>query len=584
MRRLRTLASGISILFLFALVLSACSSSAQSTKTPPQNLRVLSDPSYLTPAGLSPHDFGYAGLARLLWAPLIAHDANWVINSDGLSPSPVISDNGLTYTFHLRQDAKYSDGTPVTAQDVAFDLQYDIMTGHPKIKGNRGLGNTATRYYSNVVGAAAVFAGDVPADEFNAAPVPGVVALDNYTLQIQLVHPDPGFLYALMVDPPSAVKPADIQRGEGKNYTNDQYWTTEKGVAFSGPMALASYTPNVGMVMVPNRYYYGGTAKLQQITVTFIKDHATAITAFQNHEADWLDVTLTAADVQNAEADPYLKSTLVLGQTDSVEELYISAYKPMDDIHVRRAIYMAIDKTALTKVLDGNTGLQFYTPIVSHVANLNACPGVTNSVTPMPYDPSAAKAELALSKYGPAVKNMEINIQLGLFGEDLAQNEIEAQFIQQALESTLGFTDVQIRPQPINDFSKPPYPTQLWPNEQGNRDPDLYGFLNNLVPSIATSPIPASGPASMFTLPYAPQVNSLMQQAFAAPTIAQRCQILGQVLQAWVNNAVTIDLYTDAGYTMVAPWVKNLEIADGVGGLEDLYFNPGIDATYLAAH
>jgi len=76
----------------------------------------------------------------------------------------------------------------------------------------------------------------------------------------------------------------------------------------------------------------------------------------------------------------------------------------------------------------------------------------------------------------------------------------------------------------------------------------------------------------------------LMQQAFAAPTINQRCQILGKVLQAWVDNAVTIDMYTNSGYTMVAPWVKNLHTADGLGGLEDLYLNPGIADTSIAAH
>lgn len=572
-------------LFFLALVLASCSNSAATTTTTPaQDLRVLADPGYLSAAGLGPHDFGYAGLARLLWAPLITHDAQWNITSDGLAPSPDISSDGLTYTFHLRKDVKYSDGTPVTAQDVSFDLRYDIMTGHPKTKGTNGLGNTATRYYSNVVGAAAVFAGTVPADEFNAATVSGVQALDSSTLQIQLVHRDPGFLYALMVDPPSAVRPADIQRGEGKHYTNNQYWTTEPGVAFSGPMNLQSYTPNQGMVMVPNPDFYGTAAKLKKISVTFVTDHASAITAFQNKEADWLDVSLTAADVQNAETDSYLKSTLVRGDTNSVEELYISAYKPMDDIHVRRAIYMALDKNSLVKVLDGNTGLNFYTPIVSHIANANACAGVTSTITPMPYDSTGAKAELAQSKYGAAVKGMPINIQLGLFGEDVAQNKIEAQFIQQALQTTLGFTNIQIQASPITDFSKPPYPTQLWPNEQGNRDPDLYGFLNNLAPSIATAPIPASGPSSMFELPYAPQVTSLMQQAFAAPTIAARCQILGKVLQAWVDNAVTIDLYTNSGYTMVAPWVKNLHTADGLGGLEDLYLNPGIADTSIAAH
>ncbi len=142
----------------------------------------------------------------------------------------------------------------------------------------------------------------------------------------------------------------------------------------------------------------------------------------------------------------------------------------------------------------------------------------------------------------------------------------------------------QIIQQQVSDFTKPPYPLQLWPNEQGNRDPDLYDFINNLAQLIPATPLPKSGPPILFTLPYVPQVRTQMQAAAAATTTQARCTALRTVLQTWVDQAVTIDLYTNVGYTLVAPWVKNLRTANGVGGLEYTYLSPGFADTYIAAH
>ncbi len=573
----------IPLFFLAVTVLSACGGTSASS--PSQTLRVLADPTYYGPSDLGPHTFGESGISRLLWAPLVAHDANYNITSTGLAPAPDVSSNGLTYTFHLRSGAKYSDGSPITAQDVSFDWRYEIMTGHPKIKGTVGIiGSSATRYWSDIVGAAAVFNGDVTPDAFNAASVAGIVATDTSTLQVTLTHPDPGFLLNVMVDSPSAVKPSDIQGGEGQNYSSGQYWETDAGNVFSGPFTLASYTYNQGMTLKPNPDYYGAKPTLQEIAVTFVKDHATAITAFQNKQADWLDITLSAADVQNAETDSYLKSTLMTGDTDSVEQLYITPYPPLDDVHVRRAIAMAIDKQALVNVLGGGAGQTFYKPLNGHVANPGDCNNVMSQITPLAYNPTAAKAELALSSYGSSVTSMPIYVELGLFGEDITTDSTEMQFIQQALQTNLGFKNIQIRQDQIPDFNKVPYPYALWPNEQGNRDPNLYAFVNNLAPSIPTAPIPASGPSSFFNLPYVPQVTQLMAQAAAATTLTQQCSIMQQVLQAWADNVVTLDLYTNNGYTMVAPWVKNLHTANGEGGVEYLYLSPGIEDTSIASH
>jgi ABC-type transport system substrate-binding protein len=548
-----------------------------------QNLRVLVNSNKYCASCLSPNLSAFFGLGELLWTPLLTHDANYKITNDGLAPAPDVSSDGLTYTFHLRKDAKYSDGSPITANDVAFELRYNIMTGHPKIKGKKLLGINAINFYAGVVGAKAVFDGNVPPDEFDAAPVEGVKALDDYTLEIKLVAADPGFIYSLLINPPTAVKPADIQRGKGKNYTDDQYWPTEKGVAFSGSMQLQSYTPNQGLVMVPNPHYFGKAPKLQKITLTLVKDTATAITAFQNKEADWLDIALGAADVQNVSANPELKRALVKGDTYDVNQLFVTPYAPLDDVHVRRAIYQAIDKKALTNVLGGGSADQtFYTPLVSHVANPNACPGVVDTLKPLAFDPVAAKAELAQSKYGADVVNMQINI--GLIGQPTDTDKLEAQFLQQALKTNLGLTNVQIHQEPISDISKPPYQPHIWPNIQGNFTPDLYGFINNMAALIPTEPYTASGPSSILGVPYAPDVTDLMKQAKSAPTLDQRCAVLSKVLQAWTDQQVSMDLFTDANYVLVAPWVKNLHQAGGIGGTEYMYLNPGIEDTYIEKH
>src|SRR5690606_28725857 len=111
-----------------------------------------------------------------------------------------------------------------------------------------------------------------------------------------------------------------------------------------------------------------------------------------------------------------------------LEHLLISAFKPMEDVHVRRAIAMAIDKQALVDVLGGGAGQTGYTALdYHHIPNaVPTCNEQFAGIQPLKFDPEAAKAELALSPYADQIADMEINMTLGMFGEPMAMNLVLA--------------------------------------------------------------------------------------------------------------------------------------------------------------
>ena len=95
---------------------------------------------------------------------------------------PTVSSDGLTYTFHLRQDVKFQDGTPVTASDFKYSWERaaNPATNSP----------TAATYLGDIVGVNDMLAG-------KANQISGVKVIDNYTLQVTINSPKSYFLYKL---------------------------------------------------------------------------------------------------------------------------------------------------------------------------------------------------------------------------------------------------------------------------------------------------------------------------------------------------------------------------------------------------
>ena len=209
--------------------------------------------------------------------------------------SYTVSDDGLVYTFTLRDDAKWSDGVPVTAADFVYGWQ-------------RNLDPELACAYSNLLSAIVNFdaclVGDKPVEEL------GVKALDDTTLEVTLSHTQPYFVQMTTFSPFYPVR-------EDKVPTNSSTWsiTDVANVVTNGPMKFESYSQNDKVVLVRNPEYYApeeyGT--VERMEFYYIADAQTSVAAFVNNELDVAinvpsDIAATHDNPNEVVEVPYLVS------------------------------------------------------------------------------------------------------------------------------------------------------------------------------------------------------------------------------------------------------------------------------------
>jgi len=560
------------LVVMLAALLAACAAApaaapaatgdeGSAAKAAEQGLRVIELADWNTAFRLNPYQFGSGGAAGLMWMRMVGMNDKFepVDTPMALAESWEFNEDRTSVTVKLKEGLTFSDGTPITAEEAAWSLGYLIMTGHPDLK-IKFSGSSAPRYWSTLKGAQDVFDGKVPADEFGAAMVEGIKVIDESTIQLDFTQPT----MTLTVEPLQfwmIVKPESVMAGAGKEYGPDAYWTTEPGVVSSGPFMLESFESGSRFSMAPNPNWAGKQPELSRIVVNLMTDFSTALSAFENQEADAVLMSLGPTDAQAAESSEFLKSSLQPAVGYDLEHLLISAFKPMEDVHVRRAIAMAIDKQALVDVLGGGAGQTGYTALdYHHIPNaVPTCNEQFASVQPLKFDPEAARAELAKSPYADQLADMEINMTLGMFGEPVAMNLVLAQVVQKMLQDNLGLNNVVIHQEPMADYTKPTYSTHLWPNSQGEHTMDVYSYMNNLVPLSAPLPEDESQ-MTMLTLPYVPELVEKMKEAGAQTDPVKVCEKLAEAQQLWVDNVFTLDLLAGTTYRLQAPWVQNLNL------------------------
>jgi len=188
-------------------------------------------------ASLDPAIRGWYNEMTLLWSPIVAGDIAFNPMPYGLVTSWEISEDGTVYTLHTREDAKFSDGSPMTAEDVKWSIGYYAMMAHPDVFGIQGNGGWFKHWGMYILGAQELIDGTVPVKEFDSADLEGVKVIDDQTVQITLTRPYPFFLPE-MVEFAMVVKADSVKAGQGKEYSEENWWTTEPTAVFSGPFKL----------------------------------------------------------------------------------------------------------------------------------------------------------------------------------------------------------------------------------------------------------------------------------------------------------------------------------------------------------
>ena len=186
-----------------------------------------------------------------------------------LAQSWEVSSDGLTYTFHLRHNLKFSDGTPLTSTDVAYSINRAL---EPATKSS-----TAPIYLSLVKDSDKLLAGFIPTFSLIGD---SLLTPDNNTLVIQIKKKAPYFL-DMLTYPCSYVVEKHLIDTYQTSFTN---YLTEGGS--SGPFKISRDTQGQEIDFVPNTNYYGPQPQLKKVVFPFYQQPDNAYHAYQVGQAD----------------------------------------------------------------------------------------------------------------------------------------------------------------------------------------------------------------------------------------------------------------------------------------------------------
>lgn len=242
-----------------------------------------------------------------------------------------VNDDSTVWTFHLRKEAVWSDGTPVTAADFMNTM---VRSLDPKS------GNGYANYLFPIKNAEAIYNGEADVNSL------GVETPDDFTLVIMLANPCVYFLdlLRLPVYTPSCVKYADAV-GSG--------WDKDPSTSVAnGPFVLTEYVPEQYFVLEKNTNYWNkAEVKLDKITYRFFDDQQSMANAYETGEVD------VAPSLQSSVMDLYDgKDDLVVTDTIATRYIYPNLnVKPLDDVRIREAINLAINREELCQIVGKDT-------------------------------------------------------------------------------------------------------------------------------------------------------------------------------------------------------------------------------------
>jgi oligopeptide transport system substrate-binding protein len=283
-----------------------------------------------------------------LFEPLIQLDPVDLHPVPGAAASWEVSPDGRVYTFHLRPDAKWSNGDPLRAGDWVYSFRRLITPA---------LAAPFLNYATLVEGATEYSAGKTT--DFGTV---GVREIDPLTLEIRLRNPTPYFPAVLNFWPLYPVHRATIEKFDAFARPG-QAWTRAGNLVGNGPFILKEWIPNDHITVVANPNYWGhDKARLREIRFYPVDNTDTEERMFragQLHVAS--SVPVTKIEAYRREHSDALHVTPILG---TFYFALNTRNPPLNDLRVRRALALAIDRKAIvdTVLRGGERPAYAFTP------------------------------------------------------------------------------------------------------------------------------------------------------------------------------------------------------------------------------
>ena len=365
-------------LLLAALAVSLFFTGCSHSGTDGQILRydITSEPTNLDPQLANDHE-SMLVIQNSFEGLLTVDEDNQI--AQGVAERYGVSDDGLIYTFYLRQDAKWSDGTPVTAEDFVFAFQrlVDPATLSPH----------ASSFFC-IKNAQSIYQGATGVEEL------GVTALDSHTLQITLDYPNPYFP-TLMAS--SAAMPC-----------NEEFFLSTKGrygldadmLLYNGPFYIRKWSHGEYVSMRRNPEYVSEKETIAGGIAFYIQEDGLDLDRLLDGEIDAMPVTADELDTVAEQGLSY----------DSFEDtVWVLAFNGNNEVfqnaNIRKGLSYAMDRQSYIEILPSY--MSYAQALVPEAVNMldRSYRSVAGEDLMYDYDPETAKqffntglAELGLEK------------------------------------------------------------------------------------------------------------------------------------------------------------------------------------------
>ncbi|HEX2431108.1 MAG TPA: ABC transporter substrate-binding protein [Aestuariivirgaceae bacterium] len=306
-----------------------------------------------------------------------------------------ISDDGLTYTFKLRDGLKFHNGRPVTAADVKYSIERAV---------NPATQSPGAGYFSMIKGHDELSGG-------KAKEMSGIATPDDKTVVFTLTRPDATFLHLMAINFAYVVPKEEVDKA-GSDWG--------KKPVGSGAFKFVEWVPGQRIVLERNPdNHRAGIPYLDKLTFEFGQDPTVAVLRLGKGEVDIVGDGIPPAQFAQIMADPANKELIAIG--DQLHTGYVTmnvTAPPFDNLKVRQAVNMAINKDRIVRLIN-NRG------VPATQALPPAMPGYNRQNKGYAFDPEGAKK--LLKEAGAE------NISTELYAMNVDPNPRIAQAIQQDL-------------------------------------------------------------------------------------------------------------------------------------------------------
>ncbi|KTR61210.1 peptide ABC transporter substrate-binding protein [Exiguobacterium indicum] len=342
----------------------------------------------------------------------------------GIAESVEVSEDKKTYTFKLRKDAKWSDGSAVTADDFIYAWKRAL---NPE---------TAAEYayiLQDLKNANKIMAGDAELDEL------GVKKVDDQTLEVQLEAPAPYFLGLTSFPTYLPLKQSFVED------KGDKFATSVDTMVFNGPFVLDKWQANAGWTYKKNPDYWDkANVKMDKIDVKVVKEISTGVNLFEAKEVDFAPITSEFVS-QYEKSDDY--KTRPDARINFLR--FNQKNKALKNKNIRKALALGFEKQGITDVIlnDGSKPANF---IVAK--DFTFTPDGEDFRAKYP-DLQSYDADAAKKAWDAGLKELGVKtVELSMLSRDEDAFKKVSEYLKGDLEKHLPGLTIKIKQQPFKNF------------------------------------------------------------------------------------------------------------------------------------